>query len=121
MKYILSESKFNSIINKIFNSHYNESLIKYQDDEGYLLFIPESEITPYLNKNIKKLPDHLYNNSKFERNLWGMLWVNDIDLIEKIISILSISEEETKIILLDYFEDKYDIRIKNVTFQYPDN
>jgi hypothetical protein len=116
MKYILSESKFNSIINKIFNSYYNEPLIKYEDDEGYLLFIPESEITPYLNKDLKKLPQRFYETSKFERNRWGNLWVNDIELIEKITAILGISEEETEMVLLEYFEEKYGIKIKKVTF-----
>jgi hypothetical protein len=112
MRYILNESKFNSIIDKIIYLHYGEPLVMYEDVEGYLLFFPQSEIEPYLNSG-SDIPKHFYDTCKFSRNLWGKLWVNDSSLIHNIISVLGMSEEKSKKVILDYFKQKYNTHFKD--------
>jgi hypothetical protein len=88
----------------------------YEDEDGYLLFLPQSEIEPYLNSGLK-IPRDFYETYKFSRNLWGKLWVNDSSLIDNIISVLGMSEEKSKKVILDYFKQKYNTHFKDLTIE----
>lgn len=107
MKYIVSENKIFSIIDKIILDKHGSSLKMYNDDE-YLYFYPS-------NREVKK-----GNNEPFERNSWGRLWINDYDTYKDIKGLLGLNHEEAKEIIRNYFSTKYDIQIKDVSSESDD-
>lgn len=111
MKYILSESKLFSIIDKFFKKYYKEPLIMYETDDTpkYLYFVLESDLENFVKAYKKDPTDYEFYLSyvKFHRNSLGKLWVEDWDFIDHLNLILPSSIEEKKDILLSYFSEKY--------------
>jgi len=104
----INEKQVLSLINRIIIDHYGQELVMDEND-GYTRFtIPGI---------VDDDGDEIY---LFHKNYWGMLWVNNIDLarsidlVEKIKNIFGFDEDELKYYLSKYFENKYNIKIKQV-------
>ena len=102
MRYIIKENRISDVIDLLIKERYGEPL-EMEEDDDYLYFYSPS------NKRGKG------NNEPFERNAWGMLWVNDYILYKKIRNFLGLKNKEVKEYLKQYFEEKYGVKIKDVS------
>ena len=59
--------------------------------------------------------------TNIHRNVWGNLFFEDIELLEKLKMILSFRSKELGDILLEYFRSKYDTYFKKITFPAPND
>lgn len=100
MKYLITESKLFSIIERLIINNYGKDLEMFVSDSGYIRF------------SIKEPTDESRN--PFERNLWGRLWVNDSKFYHFLKTFLGLEVNELNSILRDYFSQKYNIEIKDV-------
>jgi len=116
MKYIITESKLYSIIDKIISQEYGAPLkmqrgpINYGLDPEYIRFFG-------VNQDRQKYYSDDYGDEDrppFERNPWGMLWVNNTNLYNNIKNILGIDTEECNELIINYFKEKYNITIKKI-------
>jgi hypothetical protein len=116
MKYIITESKLYPIIDKIISQEYGAPLkmqrgpINYGLDPEYIRFFG-------VNQDRQKYYSDDYGDEDrppFERNPWGMLWVNNTNLYNNIKNILGIDTEECNELIINYFKEKYNIIIKKI-------
>ena len=119
MKYLITENKLYSIIDKIISQKYGAPLIMVRRDENdghdpeYLYFFG-------INQNQENFNSDDYNDyddtdyPPFSRNSWGMLFNQDVELYGNIKNLLGIDRVECNDILANYFRDKYDIYIKGI-------
>jgi hypothetical protein len=116
MKYIITESKLYSIIDEIISQEYGAPLkmqrgpINYGLDPEYIRFFG-------VNQDRQKYYSDDYGDEDrppFERNPWGMLWVNNTNLYNNIKNILGIDTEECNELIINYFKEKYNIIIKKI-------
>ena len=116
MKYIITESKLYSIIDEIISQEYGAPLkmqrgpINYGLDPEYIRFFG-------VNQDRQKYYSDDYGDEDrppFERNPWGMLWVNNTNLYNNIKNILGIDTEECNELIINYFKEKYNITIKKI-------
>jgi hypothetical protein len=101
MKYIISESRFNDVLDKLFIDRYESLLIKKDRPDGYVVFWdgrPQPE---------KGIP--------FELNAGGNLWVNDYTFFKKIRNLFGLTTMETNGLFKNYFEDRYGVEVKMVS------
>ena len=117
MKYIITESKLYPIIDEIISQEYGAPLkmqrgpINYGLDPEYIKFFG-------INQDREKYYSDNYGDEDrppFARNAWGMLWVNDVKLYNNIKNILGINTEECNELIINYFREKYNIEIKDIT------
>ena len=83
-------NRVSNILHSVFDEKL-KSITATNDGEGYVFFNINDEII-------------------FDKNYWGMLWIQDCGLFKDIMSysrLLSIPEEETKNQLIDYLNKKY--------------
>ena len=96
MKYIITENELNKLLDKFFIERYGDSLEKNVLSDGYIEFLDPEGLRP------------------FEVNLAGTIWVNDYPFLKYLRKILSLNKEESEKILIDYFQDRYEIDGKRV-------
>ena len=102
MRYIIAESRFNNILDKLFIDRYGSLPVKDETPEGYVYFL-DNQPSPE-----KGIP--------FEMNVAGTLWVNDYTFFKKIKSLfgLKTSSEENEL-FKNYFQDRYGVKIKTIS------
>lgn len=100
----INEKQLYKLINRIIINHYGHDLVMKETDGGYLKFIIPGIVDRDGNEEML-----------FHKNYWGMLWVNDVELVEKIKSMFGFDENEIKEFLSKYFEYKYNIVVKQVS------
>lgn len=103
MKYIITENRLIGLVEKLFDERYGTPLNMSEDDD-YLYF---------------RVPGLDPENRPFDRNAWGMLWVNDYIIYKRIKSLLGLNNEETKDLIKNFFENKYSIKIKKLALEHP--
>lgn len=96
MKYIITESRFNGIVDKIFLKKYGVDLKKSISPEGYILFLDDNGKNP------------------FDLNLAGTLWVNDYAILNKIKKIFGLNDGQVLEIFQNYFKEKYDVDVVRI-------
>ena len=116
MKYEISEERLFKLLDKIIISHYGEPIrmVIDPDTEKYLHFIKISD-------DEKKVGDPKRVPRMFERNSWGMLFINDQRLYNKIMSVLGVTSSEASRIILRYFEYKFGTYFKKVYLDFTED
>lgn len=102
----LSEDRLFKLINRVILNHYGQDFVvdkKIEGDSEYVYFT---------------IPGLVYNDGTdklmFHKNFWGLLWVEDWDLYNKIKEVFGFDDDTAKEYIRKYFEKKYDIKIKGV-------
>ena len=102
MKYIIAESKFNNILDKLFIHRYGSLLVKNEHPDGYVVFWDSQ---PFSKKNIP-----------FELNVGGTLWANDYTFFKNIKNLFGLkTSDEVDELFKNYFEDRYGVNVKMVS------
>lgn len=116
MKYEISEERLFKLLDKIIISHYGEPIKMVVDPstEKYLHFIKISDDEKKVSGS-KRVP------RMFERNSWGMLFINDRLLYKKIMLLLGITSSEASEIILRYFEYKFGTYFKKVYLDFTED
>lgn len=110
MKYIIAESRFNNILDKLFINRYGSILVKEDQPDGYIVFYDENQ--PY-SKNEEQ--PFSQRGVPFELNIGGNLWVNDYVFFKRIRNLFGLSTIEVNELLKNYFEEKYGVEVKMVS------
>jgi hypothetical protein len=109
MKYIIAESKFNGLLDKLFIDRYGSLLVKDEQPDGYIVFFDEhrpfskNEEQPFSQRGVP-----------FELNTAGTLWVNDYTFLKKVKNLFGLKPMEVNELFKNYFEDRYDVKVKTV-------
>ena len=101
MKYIITESRFNNILDKLFIDRYGSILVKDERPDGYVNFW---DGRPFSEKSIP-----------FEMNSGGTLWVNDYTFLKKVKNLFGLKRMEVNELFKNYFEDRYGVKVKIVS------
>jgi hypothetical protein len=104
MKYQISQSQLNSIIDKFVKNIYGEELKMYIQDDGYIFFY-------YGDYDVEK-KGHSRIYTPYHRNLGENLWVDDLSLPKMVSNFMNFSPSESMEIVKNYFSSKYNIPIK---------
>jgi hypothetical protein len=111
MKYIIAESRFNNILDKLFINRYGSILVKEDQPDGYIVFYDEHQ--PY-SKN-KEQP-FSQRGVPFELNTGGNLWVNDYIFFRRIKHLFGLkTSDEVNELFKNYFKDRYGVEVKMVS------
>lgn len=102
MKYIITESKLDNVVNRYIESYYGDVKMSVEDD-GYLNFFSPKEND---NQGYYKRIAH--------RNLYGTLWI-DFKFLEHMIELFG---TDVGMSILRYFENKFDIKVKQVNVEF---
>jgi hypothetical protein len=102
MKYIITESRFNNILDKLFIDRYGSIPVKDEHPDGYVNFW---DGRPFSEKSIP-----------FEMNSGGTLWVNDYTFLKKVKNLFGLkTSDEVNELFRNYFEDRYGVKVKVVS------
>jgi hypothetical protein len=101
MKYIITESRFNDLLDKLFIDRYGDLLVKDERPDGYIIFW---DGRPHSEKGVP-----------FELNAGGNLWVNDYTFLKKIKTLFGLKNMEVNELFKNYFEDRYGVEVKMVS------
>ena len=107
MKYQISQSQLNSIIDKFVESIYGEQFKMY-DDDGYIYFY-------YGDYDVTQ--GHSRPYTPYHRNLGKNLWVDDLSLPKMVSGFMNISPKESMEVVKNYFSSKYNIPIKYISYE----
>ena len=110
MNYEITEGQLLSLINRVIVKNYGQELVMDKTDGDYIKFTIPGIVD-------KDGDDEML----FHKNYWGMLWINDTEIVNKIKDLFGFDEDEIKKYLSRYFETKYGIKIKEVAFPYDGN
>jgi hypothetical protein len=107
MDYEITEGQLLSLLNRIIIKHYGQGLVMNKTDGDYIKFT----IPGIVDKDGDE-------QMLFHKNYWGLLWINDMEIVKKIKDLFGFDEDEIKYYLRKYFETKYNIEIKKVSLPY---
>jgi hypothetical protein len=107
MDYEITEGQLLSLLNRIIIKHYGQGLVMNKTDGDYIKFT----IPGIVDKDGDE-------QMLFHKNYWGLLWINDMEIVKKIKDLFGFDEDEIKYYLCKYFETKYNIEIKKVSLPY---
>ena len=110
MKYIITESRFNSVLDKFFIDRYGSLLVKDNQPDGYVVFFDE-------HRPFSKDKDQPFaqRGVPFELNVAGTLWANDYTFLKKIKNYFGLkTSDEVNELFKSYFEDRYGVKVKTV-------
>lgn len=107
MKYKISESQLNSIIDKFVESTYGEQFKMHVSEDGYIYFY-------YGDYDITQ--GHSRPYTPYHRNLAQVLWVDELSLPKMVSNFMNISPGESMEVVKNYFSSKYDIPIKYIEY-----
>ena len=107
MDYEITEGQLLSLINRVIVKKYGQELIMDKTDGDYIKFT----IPGIVDKDGDE-------EMLFHKNYWGILWINDTEIVDKIKDLFGFDGDEIKEYLSRYFETKYGIKIKKVAFPY---
>ena len=111
MKYIISESRFNNILDKLFIDRYGSILVKDEQPDGYVVFFDEHR--PFSKD---KDQPFAHRGVPFELNSGGTLWANDYIFFKKIKNLFGLkTSDEINELFRNYFEDRYGVKVKIVS------
>jgi hypothetical protein len=111
MNYEITENQLLSLINRVIVKSYGQELVMNKTDGDY-----------YIKFTIPGIVDKDGDEEiLFYKNYWGILWINDTEIVKKIRGLFGFDGDEIKKYLIKYFETKYDIKIKNVVYPYDGN
>jgi hypothetical protein len=110
MDYEITEGQLLSLINRVIVKKYGQELVMDKTDGDYMKFT----IPGIVDKDGDE-------QMLFHKNYWGMLWINDTEIVKTIRDLFGFGGDETKKYLKKYFETKYGIKIKEVAFPYDGN
>lgn len=110
MKYIITESRFNSVLDKFFIDRYGSLLVKDNQPDGYVVFFDEHR--PFSKYNDQPFAQR---GAPFELNVAGTLWANDYTFLKKIKNYFGLkTSDEVNELFKSYFEDRYGVKVKTV-------
>ena len=110
MKYIITESRFNSVLDKFFIDRYGSLLVKDNQPDGYVVFFDEHQ--PFSKYNDQPFAQR---GAPFELNVAGTLWANDYTFLKKIKNYFGLkTSDEVNELFKSYFEDRYGVKVKTV-------
>ena len=112
MNYIITESKLNNVLDKLFIKRYGSLLVKNEQPDGYVVF---SDGQPYSKEN-----------NPFELNVAGNLWINDYTFFKNIKDLIGFETSlGAKELIKRYFQDRYGVKVTMVSigsgYHHPDN
>jgi hypothetical protein len=112
MKYIITESRLNNVLDKLFIKRYGSLLVKDEKPDGYVVFLDG-------------LPSYKENNP-FELNVAGNLWINDYTFFKSIKDLIGFETSlGAKELIKRYFQDRYGVKVTMVSiasgYRHPDN
>jgi len=110
MDYEITEGQLLSLINRVIVKKYGQELIMDKTDGDYIKFT----IPGIVDKDGDE-------EMLFHKNYWGILWINDTEIVDKIKDLFGFDGDEIKEYLKKYFESKYGVKIKKVAFPYDGN
>jgi hypothetical protein len=110
MDYEITEGQLLSLINRVIVKKYGQELVMDKTDGDYMKFT----IPGIVDKDGDE-------QMLFHKNYWGMLWINDTEITKKIRDLFGFDGDEIKKYIKKYFETKYGIKIKSVSFPYDGN
>ena len=102
MKYIITESKLDSVVNKYMNSYYGDIEMTV-DDDGYIYFFTEKDI------DIEG-----YRKRIAHRNRYGTLWVG-YNFFSRMVDLFGTNVGMS---IKRYYEDKFGIEVKQVNIEF---
>lgn len=116
MKIILSESKLNKVVDRVFKKFYGDDLVMVDSDgDNYLVFLPKKILEELMSKDEhSKIP--LVNISKIHRNAWGNLFFDETEILFDLISVFGVKENELDELILNYFREKYKTYFKKISY-----
>ena len=107
MDYEITEGQLLSLINRVIVKKYGQELVMDKTDGDYMKFT----IPGIVDKDGDE-------EMLFHKNYWGILWINDTEIVDKIKDLFGFDGDEIKEYLKKYFESKYGVKIKKVAFPY---
>ena len=110
MNYEITEGQLLSLINRVIVKNYGQELVMDKTDGDYIKFTIPGIVD-------KDGDDEML----FHKNYWGILWINDTEIVDKIKDLFGFDGDEIKEYLKKYFESKYGVKIKKVAFPYDGN
>jgi hypothetical protein len=101
MNYIITENRLVNLLDKLFIDRYGSLPVKDEHPDGYVNFW---DGRPFSEKGIP-----------FELNSAGTLWVNDYTFLKKVKNLFGLKPMEVNELFKNYFEDRYDVKVKTVS------
>ena len=102
MRYIITESKLDSVVKKYMDSSFGDVEMNV-DQDGYINFF-----------STKDIDGEGYRKRIAHRNLYGTLWI-DYEFLEHMVNLFG---TDVGISIMKYFKDKFGIEVKQVNVEF---